>query len=252
MTIETRSIETEPLELRAATTPGAIGTVAGWAMRYDAPSLPLPFTERFAPGSFTCSLKSRNDVRLYVNHDDTRILASTRAKTLRLDDRAEGLWIEGDLPDTSYAHDLRALLERGDVYQQSVGFSTVRDEWSEDGSERRVVEARLHETSIVTAVAAYPLTTASVRTLRVLALRAMVDADALAEAMAAMQAGGSLTAAQVALLTEVVDSLAMEEPDAPTADSAAPEPECIEVEATVSIPLSLMRARLELLERAIA
>jgi uncharacterized protein len=125
--VEIRSLDTEELEFRAADpSEGKVGTFSGFAARYNSPSLPLPFTERIAPGAFARTLKSRNDVRMYVNHDDRMVLASTRAKTLRLEDRAEGLWAEADLPDTSYAHDLRSLIERGDVRTMSFGFSTVK------------------------------------------------------------------------------------------------------------------------------
>lgn len=229
--IEVRTFDSEPLEFRAAPEgSGSVGTFAGYAMRYDQPSLPLPFTERFAPGSFTRSLKSRADIRLYVNHDETMVLASRRARTLRIEDRADGLWIEADLPDTTAGRDLRVLIERGDVYQQSVGFTAVKDQWSADGSERRVLEAKLYESSIVTGIAAYPQTTASVRAWRKIAERTALDADALTEAMAALETG-ELTAEQADLLRTVVDR-------------AAPQPEPI---AEPVVPISLLQKQLELL-----
>lgn len=237
--IEVRTFDGEPLEFRAAPEgTGSIGTFAGYAMRYDQPSLPLPFTERFAPGAFTRSLKSRADIRLYVNHDDTMVLASRRAKTLRIEDRADGLWVEADLPDTTAGRDLRVLIERGDVYQQSVGFSAVKDQWSADGSERRVTEAKLYESSIVTGIAAYPSTTASVRHLRALAHRTATDVDALTDAMAALESG-ELTPEQADLLRTVVDR-------------AAPPVEAPAVAAEPSIPLSLLHKQIELLGKQLS
>ena len=238
--LEIRTLDSEPLELRAASD-GAGMTFAGYAIRYDVPSLPLPFVERVAPDAATRSLKSRNDVRMYVNHDDRMVLGSTRAKTLRLDNRADGLYVEGDLPDTSYGNDLRVLLERGDVYSMSFGFSTVRDSWSADRTERTLEEIRVHEVSVVTGVAAYPQTTASVRSMLLPAVRAMVDVDALNEAMAAM-ADGVMSPEQLDIVKQVVAAL----------ETATPEPECIEVEASISIPMSMLRARLDWYERAIA
>jgi len=204
--VEIRSLDTESLEFRAADpSEDKVGTFSGFAARYDSPSLPLPFVERIQPGAFTRSLKSRNDVRMYVNHDDRMVLASTRAKTLRLEDRADGLWVEASLPDVSYARDLRSLIERGDVRTMSFGFSTVKDAWSPDGNERTLQEVRLHEVSVVTGVAAYPATTAAVRNLRLLAVRTGTDVDALADAISALESGDALTDDQASVLQEVVD-----------------------------------------------
>lgn len=227
--IEIRSLDTEPLEFRAAEPDtGKVGTFSGYAARYDSPSLPLPFTERIAPGAFTRTLKSRNDVRMYVNHDDRMVLASTRSKTLRIDDRADGLWVEADLPNVSYANDLRQLIEDKVVSTMSFGFSTVKDAWSADGQERTLQEVRLHEVSVVTGVAAYPATSASVRNLRLLAKRTNTDADALADAISALESGDALTDDQASVLMEVVDR-------------SRPE---AEVEPTV--PLSILQKQIDL------
>lgn len=202
--IEVRTIDTEPIELRAAADGDGM-TFAGFAARYDVPSLPLPFVERIAPGAFTRTLRSRNDIRMYVNHDDTMVLGSTRAKTLRLEDRTEGLYVEADLPETSYGRDLSTLIERGDVRTMSFGFSTVKDAWNDNGTERTLREVRLHEVSVVTGVAAYPQTSASVRNLRLIAKRTQIDADALTDAIVALEAGETLDDAQADLLRTVVD-----------------------------------------------
>lgn len=217
MDIEIRSLETEPLEFRAADSgDGKVGTFSGFAAKYDSPSLPLPFTERIAPGAFTRTLKSRNDIRMYVNHDDRMVLASTRSKTLRLEDRPEGLFVEADLPDVSYARDMRTLLQDGVVNTMSFGFSTVKESWSADGQERTLKEVRLHEVSVVTGVAAYPATTASVRNLRALAFRTETDADALADAISALESGSALSDAQADVLMQVVDRSRPEQASEPT------------------------------------
>jgi hypothetical protein len=232
--IEIRSMETEELEFRAADPDkGSVGTFSGYAARYNSPSLPLPFTERIAPGAFARTLKSRNDVRMYVNHDDRMVLASTRAKTLRLEDRADGLFVEADLPDVSYANDLRALIERGDVRTMSFGFSTVKDSWSVDGNERTLNEVRLHEVSVVTGVAAYPATSATVRNLRSLAFRTDTDAEALADAIGALESGAELTDEQAEVLKMVVDR-------SRPATIADPSP---------SIPLSILQKQIDLLAK---
>lgn len=229
--VEIRSLDTEELEFRAADpSEGKVGTFSGWAARYNSPSLPLPFTERIAPGAFTRTLKSRNNIKMFVNHDDTMVLASTRAKTLRLEDRPEGLWVEADLPDVTYARDLRVLIERGDVHSMSFGFSAEKDSWNAEGTERVLQSVRLHEVSVVTSTAAYPATSASVRNLQLIAKRTGTSVDALADAITALESGEHLTDDQANVLLEVVDR---SRPDAP-----APDP---------TVPLSVLQKQIDLM-----
>lgn len=230
--LEIRTIDTEPLELRAAATGDGM-TFMGYAAKYDSPSLPLPFVERISPGAFTRSLKSRNDIKMFVNHSDLHVLASTRAKTLRLEDRPDGLFVEADLPDVTYANDLRVLIERGDVSTMSFGFSTVRDSWSDNGTERTLQEVRLHEVSVVTSTAAYPATSASVRNLRLIAHRTATDFDALTDAIAALELG-ELSDDQASLLRTVVDSAAGK---------------LDEVPAEANVPMGILMNKLDLIAK---
>jgi HK97 family phage prohead protease len=218
--VEFRTFDATVTEIRA-TEDGDGMTFGGYAWKYDAPSLPLGhgFTERIAPGTFTRSLKSRVDIRAYVNHNDELLLGSTRAKTLRIDDRADGGWVEIDLPDTTWGRDIRTLTERGDITGMSFGFSTIKDKWSDDGAERTLMAAKLHEVSVVTGVPAYPQTTASVRKFQSLAKRTATDVDELAEAMTALQAG-EINEDQAALLRTVVDQVAPKTEVQPTGPSA--------------------------------
>jgi hypothetical protein len=232
-TVELRHFDAEPFELRAA---GDGMTFSGYAAKYDVPSLPLPFTERIAPGAFTRTLKSRNDVRMYVNHDESMVLASRRAGTLRLEDRADGLFVEADLPPTTYGNDMSVLIKRGDVRTMSFGFSTVKDSWAHNGNERTLEEVRLHEVSVVTGTAAYPQTTAAVRNLQLIAARTETNGAMLAEAIAALEAGDQLTDDQAALLRTVVDRAA----------GVASEP--VEPDA---VPLSVHQKKLDLLAKLV-
>lgn len=236
--LEVRTFSTGSLEIRAAENGDSIGTVTGYAMRYGEPSLPLPFIERFEAGAFTRSLKSRNDIRLYVNHDDTKILASRRAGTLRLEDRAEGLWIEADLPDTTDGRDIRTLMGRGDVHEQSIGFSAVRDAWSGDRTERTVREAKLYDSSIVTGIAAYPSTSASIRNLSIIAYRTQTDVDALADAFSALEAG-EMSDDQAAVLLEAVDR------SRPAVEAAPELPEVPDLSDLLALKSYLMKKALD-------
>lgn len=212
--VEIREIRTTDM---VVANEGKTATFTGYAAVFDSPSEPLPFIETIAPGAFARSLKSRNDVRMYVNHDDNMVLASRRSGTLKLAEDAKGLRVEAKMPDTSYARDLVELMRSGVVDSMSFGFSVPRggDEWSEDGSQRRLNEIRLHEVSVVTGVPAYSATSAMVRKMQNLATRTATTPDQLAEAMTALL-DGTITDAQADLIRAVVGKVSPDtQPDAP-------------------------------------
>lgn len=202
--LETR-INSGAIELRE-TTDGMV--FEGYAAVFDAPSEPLPFTEKIQRGAFSKSLKSRNDIKLLWNHDSGQVLASTRAKTLSLVEDEHGLKVSASLPNTTLGRDTAELLRRGDVDSMSFGFSVIKDSWNAEGSQRTLNAVRLHEVSIV-AWPAYTATsgTTSVRGLDVLAERADVDVDALADALLKVESGEDITVDDRNLLTTVIDKL---------------------------------------------
>lgn len=151
------SIDTEE---RAAG--GAGRRFSGYAAVFDADSEPLPFTERIARGAFTRSLASGFNAKLYVDHDTGRLLATTRAGTLHLEEDGHGLRVRADLPDTTDGRDVAELIGRGDIDSMSFGFITRRDRWSADGAQREILEADVKEVSIITSWPAYGSTTAKV------------------------------------------------------------------------------------------
>ena len=230
--IETREVQVQDLELREAPSGGM--TFRGYAAVFNSDSQPLPFIEQISPGAFKRSLSTKNNVKMFVNHDDTMVLATTRANTLRLSEDGRGLIAEADLPETSYGRDLSVLMTRGDVDSMSFGFSVPSggDQWSNDGSRRTLNEVRIHEVSVVTGFPAYEATTATVRKLQHLATRTATDAEALADAMAALESG-ELTDDQAGLLRSVVDKIVPESVSAPTA------------------PLSVLSQKLELMLKAV-
>ena len=233
--METREIHVDDLELRE-TSNGR--TFAGYAAVFESDSEPLPFIERIAPGAFKRSLQSRNNVKMFVNHNDDQVLATTRSGTLRLREDSRGLFAEADLPNTTYGNDLAELLRTRVVDSMSFGFSVPSggDAWSDDGSTRTLNEIRLHEVSVVTGWPAYPATTAMIRKIEKLSERTKTDADALADALSTLEAGESLDDEQAAMLRNVVDKLS------PEPEEIAPEPK---------MPLSLLRQQLELIYKAL-
>jgi len=206
--IETRRLTVNDFEVRQG--PAGDGmSFSGYAAVFNSDSEPLPFIERIMPGAFRKSLKSRNNIRMYLNHDSSMLLATSRAKTLRLMEDERGLKVEADLPDTTIGRDLSTLIKRGDVDSMSFGFSVPPkgDSWSDDGSVRELKEVRLYEVSVVTGFPAYQATSASVRSLEMLAERTASDADKLADAITVLEAGSELNDEQASLLLDVVGKL---------------------------------------------
>lgn len=191
-------------EIRAE---GDGNTFVGYAAKFNVPSEPLPFIERIAPGAFGKSLRQRSkDVRLYVNHNSDMVLASKRSGTLRLSEDEVGLRVEADLPDTTAARDLRALMRAGVVSTMSFGFTVPRggDKWSGDGSERTLTGINLHEVSVVTGFPAYPQTEAAVRSLEKLSERTGIAVDELTEALDALAEGEDLDPEKADLLIKAI------------------------------------------------
>ena len=213
---------------------------SGYAALFDSASAPLPFTERIAPGAFKRSLRSKNNVFMFYNHDSGQVLASTRAGTLRLEEDSRGLRVDAVLANTTAGRDVAELLRRGDLDAMSFGFSVPSggDEWNEDGSERTLKSVRLFEVSIVGSPA-YEATsgTATVRGLDKLATRADVDADALADALVKLETGEEISEDDKSLLSKVIDTLS------PTAEEEKTE----ETEDNGKALLELKKKKLALL-----
>jgi uncharacterized protein len=236
MTMETRELAGDLAELRAADEASDGMTLTGYAARFNARSEDMGFREWIEPGAFSKTLKSRNDVKALLDHDSSKVLGSTRAGTLVLVEDERGLADTIHLPETTAGKDTSISVRRGDISSQSFGFSVVRDEWTKDYSERRLLEVRLHEVSIV-AFPAYKSTSATVRALQRLAYRTQQDAEALADAFDTLQAGGELNPDQAALLMEAVDR-----------STHRPEPE---PSAPESVPLSVLQKQIDLLAKAL-
>ncbi len=143
---ETRNFDAD-FELRAE---GDGMTFIGYAAKFNSPSEDLGgFVETIEPGAFRRSLRSRNDVKLLVNHDTGRVLASTRSGTMKLYEDEIGLRVEASLPNTSDGRDMAELLRRGDLNKMSFGFSVIKDSWNQEMTQRTLKSVRLFETSIV-------------------------------------------------------------------------------------------------------
>ena len=151
---------------------GKAPKMVGYAAVFDSPSEDLGgFTETIAPGAFTRALQEKQDVRALFNHDPNKVLGRTKSGTLRLAQDDNGLNIECDMPDTTYARDLMTSLDRGDIDQMSFGFYVVEEKWYDDqgketpmwmGSKRVISDVDLFDVSAVT-YPAYPATSVEAR-----------------------------------------------------------------------------------------
>jgi len=142
--------------------------IGGYAAVFDTWSDDLGwFREKIAKGAFADAIKSGDTVALF-NHDSNIVLGRRSSGTLRLKEDDKGLYMEVDLPNTQAANDLYALVERGDIKQQSFGFIVESNEWrfaQKPGEldERTITKVReLFDVSPVT-FPAYPDTTIAKR-----------------------------------------------------------------------------------------
>ena len=81
-------------------------------------------TEEIKRGAFRKVLQQPTNIPLTLEHDPTRVLATTRSGRLKLAEDAKGLAVDADLPDTSLARDLKALVDADVVKGMSFGFVT--------------------------------------------------------------------------------------------------------------------------------
>ncbi len=182
----------------------------GYAAVFNSDSQPLPFIETIEPGAFARSLGQDRDIKMFFNHDPNQLLATRKAGTLRLSEDSRGLLVDADLPDTTSGTDLAKLIKRGDVDNMSFTFKKDGpngDRWSEDGARRSLRQVKLFEVSPMTEWAAYQGTSASVRSLGVLASRVRAREADLSAAFRKLGGGAHLTPDEAYLLARVAASL---------------------------------------------
>jgi hypothetical protein len=97
-------------------------------------------------------------------------------------------------------------MRRGDLDQMSFAFAVVRQEWSQDYTQRTINECRLFDVSVVTYPAS-PSTTADLRSAVVRSVAAGVSTGRVDEILFELRAGRALSAANVALLEQVLSNI---------------------------------------------
>jgi HK97 family phage prohead protease len=124
----------EQVELRKAKF-GGPGRMVGYAAKFGVLSVDLGgWKELLQPGAFAMAIANGEDCRCLRNHMDDNLLGRQSAGTLELQEDADGLRFECDLPDTQTGRDTAENIRRKDMTGCSFQFS-VREggtQWNFD------------------------------------------------------------------------------------------------------------------------
>jgi len=117
-------------------------------------------------GAFTKALQT-SDCRALFNHNPNFVLGRESSGTLKIIQDEKGLRSIITLPDTTTAKDLAVLVARGDIREQSFGFTVAKDSWLDDRENKKSIRTiieigELFDISPVT-YPAYPDTTIAKR-----------------------------------------------------------------------------------------
>lgn len=109
--------------------------------------------ETISTRAFDRALNEKQDVRAFLNHDPNMLLARLSSGTLQLRATDNGLHVSvPDLPDTSYARDMKVMMARGDLREMSFGFNPKADKWTsfpKGGQLRTITDLDLFDVSVV-------------------------------------------------------------------------------------------------------
>ena len=196
---ETRTVNLVDTEVRGR-------TLHGYAAVYDTPwnerlVEEMGYVEKIARGAFRKALSRSDNVPLLWQHDHRDVLATTKAKTLRLREDGRGLAFEADLPNTQLGNDVREMVRRGDVQGMSYGIATTRDDsaidWGTQPPTRMVRNAQRLLDVTLTWEPSYEASTVELRSMGFAALPLQEIAGGLEEQTGdAATADSSLTASQ--------------------------------------------------------
>jgi HK97 family phage prohead protease len=218
---EVRSVPTGQLALRRDDAGGI--TLDGYASvfevgyeMYGGP--PYGWIEIVDSDAFSKTLREKPDVQLLVNHAGTP-LARTKSGTLRLAADKTGLHTEAPLePRSVIVQELALAMDRGDIDEMSFAFRTVRQEWNEDYTERRLLEVSIHRGDVsVVNYGANPATSAALRSAELLAGLAGLDPEAVLTELRSTGASDPLVALRAAhdVLTRALASATAPSTDPP-------------------------------------
>jgi len=182
---------------------GGLVQLEGYATTFDDPYDMDWYDEVVRSGAFDKTLRESDNIFLMGIHAGWPV-AGTRVETLKLAPDTHGLHMAGTLNLASPAAlDMyRSMVDAG-TDKMSIGFQTMRQEWSPDYTQRDLLELRLFEVSVVP-FPANPGTSVGVSARSKL----MLSRAELAAFAGEVRAGKALSAANTARLAAVLDQLA--------------------------------------------
>lgn len=130
-------------------------TVSGYVNKTEQKSNMLgrnqKFTEVIKRGAWQKAIEAAKEIHFLAEHDNSKILASTRNGSLQLREDDEGLYMSATISPTSWGTDYYTLIKDGILNNMSFGFRAVKDAWRNMGNhfERTVNELELFEVSVV-------------------------------------------------------------------------------------------------------
>ena len=140
--------------------------LSGYAVAFNQPSQPLPFTEYISPHAF--DNVDFSQVRLLYAHDFNNILARVDSGTLSLKTDDKGLFFVADIPDTTLGNDVYTNVENRNI--KGLSFNAQidpnnGDSW-EQGADGKVIHTINHFASLaeisLTPIPAYTETSVQV------------------------------------------------------------------------------------------
>lgn len=196
--------------------------LSGYAVAFNQPSQPLPFTEYISPHAFDDVDFSQ--VRLLYAHDFNNILARVDSGTLSLKTDDKGLFFVADIPDTTLGNDVYTNVENGNI--KGLSFNAQidpnnGDTW-EQGADGKVIHTINHFASLaeisLTPIPAYTETSVQVardykevlnnmNTDSSAATQSQAPASSSAASAKPSSASGADLAKQIATLTNKVNEL---------------------------------------------
>ena len=196
--------------------------LSGYAVAFNQPSQPLPFTEYISSHAFDDVDFSQ--VRLLYAHDFNNILARVDSGTLSLKTDDKGLFFVADIPDTTLGNDVYTNVENGNI--KGLSFNAQidpnnGDTW-EQGADGKVIHTINHFASLaeisLTPIPAYTETSVQVardykevlnnmNTDSSTAAQSQAPASSRAASAKPSSASGADLAKQIATLTNKVNEL---------------------------------------------
>lgn len=156
---EQREYLLEQVEVRALDDSEDL-TISGYVQKWGSLSEPLKrgrkvFRERVEKGAFTKAidraLANDKHIKLLFKHDHNKLLASTKNRSLQLEEDDIGLRFTANIVATSLGKDVYKYVKSGLMSNMSFGFNNAEDSWSYENGEniRTLHDFNITEISIL-------------------------------------------------------------------------------------------------------